>query len=83
MKRSQVVAKLTKLLKTYENSKLDRETSRTILSMLEENGMLPPWSSQRDLGCECGCKGWCPKGYKWDYEHHPKGAFQTDRIYRR
>lgn len=84
MKRSKVVRKLVKLLETWEGSKLEAKTAREILDLLtgKEIGMLPPFSKQADLGCECGCKGRCPKGHEWDYEHMKENAMQVDVIYR-
>lgn len=82
MKRSKVLRKLTRLLATWEGSKLTGETSKEVLALLEKEGMLPPHSNQADLGCECGCKGRCPRGNEWDYEHAPDGAYQTVRYNR-
>lgn len=84
MKKSTVVRKLVKLLKDWESSKLDAKCANQILALLtsEEIGMLPPFSNQKDLGCECGCRGRCVKGHEWDYSHLPEGALQGERIYR-
>lgn len=82
MKKSKVLRKLTKLLQTWEGSKLEGRTSKEILELLEKEGMLPPFSKQADLGCECGCKGRCAIGHDWDNERLPDGANQVDVYYR-
>lgn len=73
--------KILKLLKTWDGCQKTMETANDILDLVVKEGMLPPKSYQRDLGCECGCKGWCPKGNDWDYEHIPIGDMQTNRKY--
>ena len=66
--------KISRLLKTNPKA-IDS------LNLVLKKGM-PPYSNQKDLDCECGCQGNCPKGYDWDYEHLPKDAYQaTDRSY--
>ena len=72
MKKSYMINKIESLLKIKSNA-------TDILDMLVKEGMLPPYSKQRDLGCECGCHGWCSKGHDWDYEHLPDNSFQTNR----
>lgn len=52
-----------------------------LIDALTELGVLPPYSKQADLSCECGCKGRCPRGHAWDYEHLPEGAYQVERVY--
>lgn len=74
MKRSKVINKIEKLL--YKHlSKPDpspqdfEDAAEAILKATEKMGMLPPHTTERDLGCECGCHGWHQKGHAWDYEH--------------
>lgn len=42
MKRSQMKHKLTLLLKNWQSSILDGDTSEEVLKLIEENGMSPP-----------------------------------------
>jgi hypothetical protein len=42
MKRSSMLKKITKLLKSWEGSYLNGETSKEILDLIEKEGMLPP-----------------------------------------
>jgi hypothetical protein len=81
MKKSQMTRCVLKVLKKWENSTPSPRMANKIIDVMVEAGMLPPRSQQRDLGCECGCKGWCPKGHDWDYEHMPAGSMQTPRNY--
>lgn len=81
MKKSKIIRKLTALLRSYEDSELGPQQAREILDLLEKEGMKPPFTKQRDLGCECGCHGWCAKGYEWDYEHDLTGEFAKDGRY--
>ena len=82
MKRSYVVKRIARLLKQELQGAENRRLAGKILDSIEAAGMKPPWSNQADLGCECGCKGRCPKGRNWDYEHMPNGAMQVSPIYR-
>lgn len=83
MKKSQALRKILRKLQEWENSRLEMKTAKELMEVIEkEIGMLPPWSSQRDFGCECGCKGRCPKGHGWDSEYLPIGSYQTERFSR-
>lgn len=42
MKRSQMLRKITRLLKTWEGSRLEGRTSKEILDLIEREGMRPP-----------------------------------------
>lgn len=42
MKRSQMKRKITGLLKHWQGSILDGDTSEAILQLIEKNGMMPP-----------------------------------------
>jgi len=42
MKRSQMKRKITKLLQSWEGSRLTGKTSEDILRLIEDNGMMPP-----------------------------------------
>lgn len=42
MTRSAMLRKITKLLKTWEGCQLNGATSREILDLIEQEGMLPP-----------------------------------------
>ena len=64
----------------FKDSEAVDEVAEAILKAVMKAGMLPPWSNQRDLGCECGCKGYCPNGNHWDYENTPEGALQTPKA---
>lgn len=85
MKKSTAKRKLVKLLKTWEGSQLNAKLAGEILDLLtsKDVGMVPPFSRQQDLGCECGCKGRCPRGNKWDSEGLPEGANQVKDIFYR
>ena len=74
MKRSKVLKKIEKLLYKHvggiDPSPIDFvDAAEAVLEAVEKMGMKPPHSKERDLDCECGCKGWCAKGNHWDYEH--------------
>ena len=54
MKKSTILRKISRLLKT-------NPSASEILDLVQKEGMLPPYSHQCDLGCECGCHGRCPR----------------------
>lgn len=78
MKRSAMIKRLKRILEKNENSKATTAAANEILECVLEAGMEPPFSKQRDLGCECGCHGWCAKGNSWDYEHELTGEYAKD-----
>lgn len=49
MKRSQMKRKITRLLKSWEGSRLDGNTSEEILKLIESNGMMPPGQEKDKL----------------------------------
>ena len=42
MKKSQMIRKMMKVLKTWEDCKLEPKLAHQLLDLLEANGMLPP-----------------------------------------
>lgn len=82
MKKTQAQRAVLKVLRDWEGSMMEMRTAKEVIDALVKIGMLPPFSCQADLSCECGCKGRCPKGNNWDDEKLPIGANQVQRIYR-
>ena len=47
MRRSEVIQKITKILKKWEDSELNDKTSKEVLDMLEDEcGILPPFDTK-------------------------------------
>lgn len=66
MKRKDMLKKLYKVADDFMDSPDKRNLVDVLLDASVKLGMLPPYSKQKDLGCECGCKGRCEKGHEWD-----------------
>jgi hypothetical protein len=53
MKKSKVIRKLVKLLKTFENSEMNEPEAEKVLRLLEREGMLPPEVSYKEGYSNC------------------------------
>lgn len=69
MKRSHLLYMIESAIKKYyAYDQTVEECAEAILNICQREGMLPPYSKQADLGCECGCKGQNERGHAWDSE---------------
>lgn len=69
MKRKHMLAEIRERLDLAILNNTSAHTeyiAELVLLVVEANGMKPPYSAERDWGCECGCKGRCEIGDRWE-----------------
>lgn len=66
MKRSKMINKIYKLLKTWDNCKIEKRTAKEVLDLIEEEGMVPP--SRKIVEPLGGGLNLITNGHFWDSE---------------